>query len=187
MTFRSWNRNRRITGFSQNNLNMPYTKVLIHYMWSTKNRGHMISKELKPLLLAHIKENSIKKGIFIDTLNCVSDHIHLLISLGTEQTISKTAMLIKGESSLWANKEKILKSKFEWQDARLNDTVGQEYIALSVSYSAIDKLRVYILNQEQHHKKKTFSEEYQEFLTARHFEAVLAKAKSSSLKPPSTT
>ena len=177
MTFRSWNRNRIITGFSQNNFSMPYTKVLIHYIWSTKNREHMISKELKLLLLAHIKENSIKKGIFIDTLNCVSDHIHLLISLGTEQTIAKTAMLIKGESSLWVNKEKILKSKFEWQD---------EYISLSVSYSAIDKVRAYILNQEEHHKKKTFSEEYQEFLTAHHFEAVLAKAKSSSLKPSTT-
>ncbi len=100
---------------------------------------------MKPLLLHHIKDNSIKKGIFIDTLNCVSDHIHLLVSLGTEQTIAKTAMLIKGESSFWVNKQKLIKSKFEWQD---------EYIALSVSYSAINKVRAYISNQETHHKKK---------------------------------
>jgi putative transposase len=105
-----------ITGFSQKNWDMPYIKVLIHYIWSTKNREHLITKELKPLLLSHIKENSIKKGIFIDTLNCVSDHIHLLISLGSEQTIAKTAMLIKGESSFWANRENNLKYKFEWQD-----------------------------------------------------------------------
>ena len=83
---------------------MPYTKVLIHFIWATKNREHLISKELKPLLLQHIKDNSIKKGIFIDTMNCVSDHMHLLISLGTEITIAKTAMLIKGESSFWVNK-----------------------------------------------------------------------------------
>jgi len=88
---------------------MPYTKVLIHYIWSTKTRDHLITKEFKPLLLLHIKENSIKKEIFIDTLNCVSDHIHLLISLGTEQTIAKTAMLIKGESSSWIIKTKVLK------------------------------------------------------------------------------
>lgn len=99
---------------------MPYTKVFIHYIWSTKNREHLISKELKPLLLQHIKENSIKKEIFIDTLNCVSDHIHLLISLGTEQTISKTAMLIKGESSFWVNKQQIIKHKFEWQENTLH-------------------------------------------------------------------
>ncbi len=59
---------------------MPYTKVLIHFIWATKNREHLISKELKPLLIQHIKDNSIKKDIFIDTINCVCDHIHLLIS-----------------------------------------------------------------------------------------------------------
>ena len=134
---------------------MPYTKVMIHFIWATKNRMAIISKDLKPVLLSHIKENSILKQIFIDTLNCVDDHIHLLISLGTEQTISKIAMLIKGESSFWTNKQKIIKQKFEWQD---------EYIALSVSESAIDKVRQYIMNQEEHHKKKTFMQEYEEFL-----------------------
>lgn len=134
---------------------MPYTKVMIHFIWTTKNRMPIISKDLKPLLLSHIKENSILKQIFIDTLNCVEDHIHLLISLGTEQKISKIAMLIKGESSFWINKQKIIKQKIEWQD---------EYIALSVSESAIDKVRQYIMNQEEHHKKKTFMQEYEEFL-----------------------
>ena len=134
---------------------MPYTKVMIHFIWTTKNRMPIISKDLKPLLLSHIKENSILKQIFIDTLNCVEDHIHLLISLGTEQKISKIAMLIKGESSFWINKQKIIKQKFEWQD---------EYIALSVSESAIDKVRQYIMNQVEHHKKKTFMQEYEEFL-----------------------
>ncbi len=146
---------------------MPYIKVLIHFIWGTKNREQLISKELKPLLLQHIKTNSIKKDIFIDTLNCVSDHIHLLVSLGTEQTIAKTAMLIKGEPSFWVNKEKLIKSKFEWQD---------EYIALSVSYSAIDKVRAYISNQEAHHKQKTFAQEYEEFLHVHHLEKNLAKA-----------
>ena len=134
---------------------MPYTKVMIHFICSTKNRIPIITSELKLLLLLHIKENSKTKEIFIDTLNCVDDHIHLLISLGTEQTISKIAMLIKGESSFWINKQKLIKQEFEWQD---------EYIALSVSESAIDKVRQYILNQEEHHKKKTFNQEYDEFL-----------------------
>jgi len=150
---------------------MPYTKVLIHYIWSTKNRVHLINKKIKPLLLEHIKSNSIEKGIYIDNLNCVSDHIHLIVSLGTEQTISKTAMLIKGESSYWVNKQKIIKPKFEWQD---------EYIALSVSYSAIEKVRAYILNQEEHHKKKSFTEEYKEFINANNFETILAKAGNNS-------
>ena len=134
---------------------MPYTSVYIHFIWATKNRAPLISNELKPLLLNHIKENSIKKGIFISSLNCVDDHIHLLVSLGTEQTIAKTAMLIKGESSFWVNKQKLIPTKFEWQD---------DYIALSVCYSAVDKVKDYIKYQEIHHKKNNFNEEYQEFL-----------------------
>ena len=149
---------------------MPYSKVLVHVIWSTKNRLPLISNELKPLLLKHIKENSIKKGIFIDSLNCVSDHIHLLVSLGNEQTIAKTLMLIKGESSFWINKQRLTKYKFEWQD---------EYIALSVSYSAINKVREYIENQEEHHKKKTFMGEYEEFLKENDLHEILAKAKKS--------
>ncbi len=156
---------------------MPYTKVLIHYIWATKNREHLINNELKALLLQHIRENSIKKGIFIDTINCVTDHIHLIVSLGTEQTIAKTGMLIKGESSFWVNKQEFVKNKFEWQD---------EYIALSVSYSAVDKVRSYILNQEEHHKKKTFAEEYDAFLNANHFETVLAKANADNIITPTT-
>ena len=140
---------------------MPYTKVMIHFIWSVKNRQPIISASIKPLLLAHIKANSKLKNIFIDTLNCVEDHIHLLISLGTEQTISKVAMLIKGESSFWVNKQKLLNQKFEWQD---------EYIALSVSESGVDKVRQYILNQEEHHKKQTFTQEYESFLKLHGFE-----------------
>lgn len=64
-------------------------------------------------------------------------------------------MLIKFESSFWVNKQKLISSRFEWQD---------EYIALSVSESATDKVRQYIANQEEHHKKRTFVEEYDEFL-----------------------
>ncbi len=139
---------------------MPYTKVMIHFIWATKNRIPLISKELKPILLSHIKENSKTKEIFIDTINCVDNHIHMLISLGTEQTLAKIAMLIKGESSFWVNKQQIIKQKFEWQD---------EYIALSVNDSAIDNVRKYILNQEEHHKKKTFTNEYDEFLAINGF------------------
>ncbi len=108
-------------------------------------------------MLGHIKSNSLKQGIYIDTINCVSEHIHLIVSLGKEQTISKIAMLIKGESSFWVNNNKLLKTKFAWQD---------EYIALSVSHSALDKVRAYILNQEEHHKRKSFKDEYDEFLKA---------------------
>ncbi len=60
---------------------MPYSKVMLHCIWATKARAPIISKELKPLLLNHIKENSFNKEIHIDCLNCVEEHIHLLISV----------------------------------------------------------------------------------------------------------
>ena len=150
--------------YRANSNSMPYIKIMIHCIWATKNRAPLISGELKPLLLAHIKENSVKKDIFIDCQNCVADHIHMLISLGSEQTVAKTMMLVKGESSLWVNNQNIIKEKFEWQD---------DYIALSVSESAIDKVRQYIANQEVHHQKRTFSEEYEEFIKVHGFKRAL--------------
>jgi len=134
---------------------MPFVKVWIHLIWSTKNREKLISKELKPNLISHIKENAKFKDIYIDSINCVPEHIHILFSLKSEQSISKVAMLIKGESSYWVNKNKISNFKFEWQD---------EFIAVSVSESQLHKVRAYIKNQEEHHRKKSFDEEYRIFI-----------------------
>ena len=114
----------------------------------------------------HIKENAKEKGIFIDFVNGYNDHCHCLISLGVDQTIQKVMQLIKGESSYWINKNEELQpllkgQKFEWQD---------EYFAVSVSESMIDIVRDYIKKQEEHHGKRSFQEEYDEFITKFGFE-----------------
>jgi putative transposase len=141
---------------------MPYIKTYIHFVWSTKNRvPYLDSKELRQKVWFHIKENANEKGIFIDHVNGYSDHCHCLISLGPDQTIQKTMQLIKGESSFWINKNNLCKEKFEWQD---------EYFAVSVSESMLDRVRNYIRNQEEHHSKQTFQEEYNEFITKYKFE-----------------
>ncbi len=135
---------------------MPFVKVYIHCVWSTKNRfPYLDSIELRQKVWQHIRENAVQKGIFIDFINGYADHCHCLISLGVNQNIQKIMQLIKGESSFWINKNGLTKAKFEWQD---------EYFAVSVSESIIDKVRDYIKNQEEHHKKKTFQEEYDEFM-----------------------
>jgi REP element-mobilizing transposase RayT len=135
---------------------MPYVKVYIHFVWSTKNREPFLStKEIREQVWHHIKANAKEKGIFIDFINGYSEHCHCLVSLGIDQTIQKTIQLIKGESSFWINKQQIIKQKFEWQD---------QYFAVSISESMIDKVREYIKNQEEHHRHKTFSEEYDEFI-----------------------
>lgn len=136
---------------------MPFIKVYIHFVWSTKNRFPFLNSiELRQKVWSHIRKNAKEKGIYVDFINGHSDHCHCLISLGVDQNIQKIVQLIKGESSFWINKNKLTKEKFEWQD---------EYFAVSVSESLIDKVRDYIKNQEVHHSKKTFQEEYNEIIS----------------------
>jgi REP element-mobilizing transposase RayT len=92
---------------------MPFIKVYIHFVWSTKNREKFLdSPELRRKIWGHIKENAKVKGIYIDSINGYQDHCHALISMGIDQTISKIMQLIKGESSYWINKQKLSNKKF---------------------------------------------------------------------------
>jgi REP element-mobilizing transposase RayT len=135
---------------------MPFIKCWIHFVWSTKDREPFLTKDIRYKVFQHIKENAKVKDIFIDFINGYDDHVHCLVSIGIDQTLSRIMQLIKGESSYWINKEKLTKSKFEWQE---------EYFAVSVSESGIDKVREYIKNQETHHQHKTFQQEYDEFIS----------------------
>ena len=134
---------------------MPYIKVWIHLVWSTKNRYPFLTKEIRQTVFEHIRQNAKTKKIYLDCVNGFTDHIHCLVSLSNEQTISNLLQLIKGESSFWINKQKLSPSKFQWQE---------EYFAVSVSHSQVRKVREYIYDQENHHQKKIFQEEYDEFI-----------------------
>jgi REP element-mobilizing transposase RayT len=74
--------------------------------------------------------------------------------------MEKIVQLLKGESSFWINKNQLTREKFSWQD---------EYFAVSVSESKVETVREYIKNQEKHHQRKSFREEYQEFLERDNF------------------
>jgi REP element-mobilizing transposase RayT len=134
---------------------MPFTKVWLHIVWATKQRNPLLTKDMRQRLFVHIKENALSKGIFVDSVNGHIDHVHALVSLSPDQAISKIVQLLKGESSFWANKLGLTKTKLEWQD---------DYFAVSVSESGVDKVREYINNQEVHHQKKTFQQEHDEFM-----------------------
>lgn len=144
---------------------MGYVKIWVHLVWATKNREPILTLEIRQEIFSHIRENAEKKGIYIDFINGHLEHVHCLISLGSGQNIDKILMLMKGESSYWMNKSKILHRKFAWQD---------EYFAVSVSESAVNRVRNYIKNQENHHKKKTFNDEYQEFMRRYKFDAFVS-------------
>jgi len=137
---------------------MAFVKIWIHAVWGTKNREPVLEKGILKSVCDHIKENGKLKGIFIECVNGYSDHLHCLMLLNADMSISKQMQLIKGESSFWINKNKIVKGHFEWAD---------EYFASSVSEDKLDIVKAYILNQQEHHKKVTFKDEYEKFL--KHF------------------
>ena len=145
---------------------MPYVRIWIHLIWSTKNRVPLLGEELRSRLFAHIRENAQKKDIRLDVINGVQEHVHALVSLKADQSVAKVAQLLKGESSHWVNDEKLISGKFEWQE---------EYIAVSVSESMVETVRKYIRTQAEHHRKKSFAEEYSE-LAKKHGFGILLEA-----------
>lgn len=134
---------------------MPWVNVLLHFVWSTKDRESLLTDDVRSKVFVHIRENARKKNIFIDFINGYVDHVHCLVSLGTDQTLEEIMRLIKGESSFWINKNKLTKTRFAWQD---------EYFVASVSESNSESVRKYIANQEAHHKRVSFDEEFDTFL-----------------------
>lgn len=140
---------------------MAYVRIWIHAVWGTKNRFPYLAGDIKKQVIDHIRENAKKKEIFIDSINGYNEHLHCLMALNADMSIAKAMQLIKGESAFWINKNQITKEKFEW---------AVEYYAASVSDSARDKVRGYINNQEAHHGKSSFQEEYERFIKEYNFE-----------------
>jgi REP element-mobilizing transposase RayT len=140
---------------------MPWIKVWLHFVWSTKDRHPFLTGEIRQRVFDHIRENAKLKNIHIDFINGWLDHVHCLISLGGNQTIEEIMKLIKGESSHWINKNKLTRLRFEWQN---------EYFVASVSESNLSAVRKYIAEQEKHHREISFDQEFETFLVRAGFE-----------------
>ncbi len=134
-----------------------YHKIWLHYIWATKSRQPLITKELKPELNQHIRHYGNGNDIYVDMVNGDKNHLHSLVCLKPTQTPAEVINKLKGESSNWVNKTEYLGVKFAWQNG---------YSVFSVSGSNVKKVREYIKNQEQHHKKMTYLEEVEKFLKA---------------------
>ena len=135
--------------------NMSYVRIWVHLVFATKYREPFLKKEIRYKVHQHIIENCKEKEIFLQAINGYEDHLHCLISLGKEQSISKVAQLIKGESSFWINKNNLTTEKFMWQD---------DYYANSVSESNVKKVENYIRNQEIHHSGKLLTDKIDSFV-----------------------
>ncbi len=132
-----------------------YTQLLIQLVFAVNGRQSLVSESIRPSVQKYICgviKNYDCKPLAI---YCNPDHIHILIGLNPDISISKLTCLIKTNSSKWINENKMMEKRFSWQAG---------YGAFSYSKSQLDILVRYILNQPQHHQKVSFQDEYLETL-----------------------
>jgi len=132
-----------------------YTQIHIHCIFAVKYRKSVITNQWKERLhkyITGIVQNHKHKMIVI---NSMPDHLHMLFGMRPDQSLSNLMQIVKGDSSEWINGEKLSSSLFRWQEG---------YGAFSYEKSSLSKVATYIENQELHHKKTTFLNEYKQFL-----------------------
>jgi len=132
-----------------------YFQIYIHIVFAVKGRDNLISKRWKDELYKYITGVVTNEGQKLIAINGMPDHIHILIGLKPTAALSNVVRDIKANSSKFINGQKWIAGKFEWQHG---------FGAFSYSHSQLSNVINYIQNQEEHHKTKTFREEYIEFL-----------------------
>ena len=128
-----------------------YTQLYIHCVFAVKYRAAVILPEWEERLHQYITGIVQNNGHKMLAINNASDHAHLFFGLNPKQSISEIMRLVKGDSSEFINDQGFTMNEFRWQEG---------YGAFSNSHSQIDAVVKYILNQKEHHQKKTFKEEY---------------------------
>lgn len=132
-----------------------FSQIYIQIVFAVNGRQNLIGKQWKDELhkyIAGIIKGKEQKPIIV---NGMPDHIHAFVGLRPSMAISDLARDVKNNSTNFINDHKLVKGKFSWQEG---------YGAFSYSHSQIENVYNYILNQEEHHQKKTFKEEYLDFL-----------------------
>lgn len=132
-----------------------YTQIHIQCVIAVKFRQSLIQKEWKERLHKYITGIVQNNGHKMLAINSMPDHLHLFFGFRPNQSLSDLMRIIKGESSEWVNIRQFNPVVFRWQEG---------YGAFSYSRSQVQVVTDYIMNQEEHHKKRSFLEEYEEFL-----------------------
>jgi putative transposase len=136
---------------------MPHSfnKIWIHAIWATKERELLISHAIEHKVFNFISEQLKEQGCPVRIINGMPDHIHCLFLLNPRKSVAEVIKQIKGSSSHFINQNNLIAEKFAWQTG---------YAAYSVSESIVDRVFQYIKTQKSHHQKRTFQQEYDEFL-----------------------
>ena len=134
-----------------------YTSLNYHLVFSTKNRNPWIVEEIESRVWSYLGGIARKHKMTALQVGGIEDHIHSLVMSPSTLAPCQIAQFLKGESSSWIHDEFRELRSFAWQDG---------YAAFTVSKSNIPEVIRYIQNQREHHRRKTFQEEYLEFLRA---------------------
>ena len=132
-----------------------YRSHYFHLVWSTKERSNWINKDMKDRLYAYIGGIVKEDNRSLLCVGGTANHVHLLVSMGNVDNFSVLIKKIKVNSSVWIRKNFPALHYFSWQEG---------YGSFSTSYSSINIITNYINNQEKHHSKMTFEEEYLQIL-----------------------
>ena len=132
-----------------------YTQIYLHLVFAVQNRASLVQSGWKNELYKYITGIIQNNGHKLITINGMPDHLHIAVGYKPNQLIPDLLQDVKGNSSKWINEKKFLRGTFSWQAG---------YGAFSFSHSQIDAVVKYINNQETHHRKRSFREEYIEFL-----------------------
>src|ERR1700748_609657 len=132
-----------------------YSQIHIQCVMAVKYRQALIESSWKEQLHKYITGIVQNHGHKLIAINSMPDHLHLFIGFRPNQSLSDLMRLVKGESSEWINKQNFTQATFRWQEG---------YGAFSYSRSHVQTVTDYVMNQEEHHRKRTFLEEYQQLL-----------------------
>ena len=128
-----------------------YTQLYVQLVFSPKNREALLRKEHREILWTYMGKTISNLGNKTLIINGMADHLHIFLGLNPKISISDLIRDLKRSSSLWINEQKWFPGTFAWQDG---------YGAFSYGRSQMDDVYKYILNQEEHHKRRSFREEY---------------------------
>lgn len=129
--------------------------IYIHLIFSTKDRQPLLTDTIRPSLHSYLGQIGKTLECPIILVNSVEDHVHILHRLSRTVTISKAVEEFKKSTSKWLKSQSPDLANFSWQSG---------YGAFSVSESNLDSVTAYIQNQREHHRTKSFQDEFREFL-----------------------
>jgi putative transposase len=138
-----------------------FTSILVHCVWSTKNRQPLLTSDVRDRLWPYLggiaRENKTKTL----AIGGAADHVHALVSLPATLSVARALQLLKGNSSKWIHETFPEMRSFEWQEG---------YGAFSIGVSGIDTTVAYIRNQAEHHRTRSFREEFRAMLQRHGFD-----------------